>query len=226
MPAERSEISFRTDCGRMNAERYQKIHHLIIERARRRTLTVYFERHHIQPRSLGGSDDRANLVDLTYREHFLAHWLLTKIHAGHDRRKMVMALHCMTMPLRESGRFVTGWRVELSKRLLRDEWTKRAHERRLAKAEEHRREMAATAAMLARTEANKALADEWREQNGGNLIPRSKLKDHIGRFLPPSFVPLLPKKKRKRPRRSKAARNARRQRRRQKQRAELAAIAA
>lgn len=42
----------------------------------------YVEQHHILPKTLGGSDDRSNLVFLTAREHFLAHMLLAKIHGG------------------------------------------------------------------------------------------------------------------------------------------------
>jgi hypothetical protein len=42
----------------------------------------YVEKHHILPRSLGGSDDSSNLVTLTSREHFVAHMLLAKIHGG------------------------------------------------------------------------------------------------------------------------------------------------
>jgi hypothetical protein len=41
-----------------------------------------FERHHIIPRCLGGTNDRGNLVVLTYKEHFLCHWLLIKMVAG------------------------------------------------------------------------------------------------------------------------------------------------
>lgn len=40
----------------------------------------YSEKHHIVPKCLGGSDDKFNLVVLTAREHFLAHYLLTKIY--------------------------------------------------------------------------------------------------------------------------------------------------
>lgn len=36
----------------------------------------YYESHHIKPRWLGGSDDENNLVLLTAREHYLAHYLL------------------------------------------------------------------------------------------------------------------------------------------------------
>jgi hypothetical protein len=38
------------------------------------------EKHHIQPRSLGGTDEPHNLVYLTPREHLLAHLLLVKTH--------------------------------------------------------------------------------------------------------------------------------------------------
>lgn len=39
----------------------------------------YFETHHIVPKSLGGTDDKNNLVNLTAREHYIAHLLLVKI---------------------------------------------------------------------------------------------------------------------------------------------------
>ena len=38
----------------------------------------YYELHHIIPRSLGGIDCEENLVLLTAREHFIAHYLLWK----------------------------------------------------------------------------------------------------------------------------------------------------
>ena len=38
--------------------------------------SLYCEMHHIIPRSEGGSDEPSNIVALTAREHFLAHWLL------------------------------------------------------------------------------------------------------------------------------------------------------
>lgn len=42
----------------------------------------YFERHHILPRSLGGSDAPSNIIRLTPEDHFFAHLLLAKIHGG------------------------------------------------------------------------------------------------------------------------------------------------
>ena len=44
---------------------------------------AYFERHHIKPRSLGGSDNPENLIDLSPEDHFFAHLLLARIHGGY-----------------------------------------------------------------------------------------------------------------------------------------------
>lgn len=41
---------------------------------------IYYERHHILPRCLNGTNDKSNLVLLTAKEHFLAHLLLVKIY--------------------------------------------------------------------------------------------------------------------------------------------------
>jgi hypothetical protein len=58
--------------------------------------TEYYETHHILPKSLGGNNDKENLVLLTAREHYLAHLLLVKITTGKSRAKMAFALRCMT----------------------------------------------------------------------------------------------------------------------------------
>ena len=49
-----------------------------MDRAKERKLKGYVERHHIIPRSKGGSDDKSNIVELTAREHLLSHWLLAR----------------------------------------------------------------------------------------------------------------------------------------------------
>jgi|694.fasta_scaffold00027_170 hypothetical protein len=56
----------------------------------------YVEKHHIIPKSIGGTDDSDNLVALTAREHFLAHWLLTKMTKDNEQVKMKHALGGMT----------------------------------------------------------------------------------------------------------------------------------
>jgi len=52
----------------------------------------YVEKHHIIPKSEGGADDDENLVNLTAREHFIAHLLLARIY---DDQKMWCALKRM-----------------------------------------------------------------------------------------------------------------------------------
>lgn len=59
---------------------YQRLYDQIIDRAKNRVLDGYREKHHIVPRSYGGSNSKANLVELTAREHFIAHWILFKIY--------------------------------------------------------------------------------------------------------------------------------------------------
>jgi hypothetical protein len=56
---------------------YQRIYNELIESAKRRkSVEGYKEIHHIIPRSEGGTDESDNLVELTGREHFIAHKLL------------------------------------------------------------------------------------------------------------------------------------------------------
>lgn len=71
---------------------YEKIYHQIIETSKSRTeKPLIVERHHIVPKSLGGSNEPSNIVSVTPREHFLLHKLLVKMTTGLERRKMVNA---------------------------------------------------------------------------------------------------------------------------------------
>lgn len=55
-----------------------------IRKKKRPEENVDYEIHHILPRSLGGTDDENNLILLTYREHYLAHFLLWKIYKNKE----------------------------------------------------------------------------------------------------------------------------------------------
>jgi hypothetical protein len=62
---------------------YSKIYDSLVAKAQSRPVPAcYAERHHVVPKCLGGSDDAANLVSLTAREHCFAHLLLARIHGG------------------------------------------------------------------------------------------------------------------------------------------------
>jgi hypothetical protein len=96
--------------------KYLRWYDVIMERARTRTLDGYSERHHILPRALGGSDDPDNLVVLTYREHFLAHWLLTKFTTGNDQRKMLHALWSMIRRSDLRIHLIAKWQYPIARR--------------------------------------------------------------------------------------------------------------
>ena len=56
---------------------------------------IYYERHHIEPTCLGGPDTEDNTVFLTAREHFLAHYLLTKVYPNNN--KIIFAFMIFSM---------------------------------------------------------------------------------------------------------------------------------
>jgi hypothetical protein len=77
--------------------KYETWYQLLITSRQNRELPIgeYTEKHHIIPRSLGGTDSADNLIILTAREHFIAHLLLARIHSGNSGMKMVHALRRM-----------------------------------------------------------------------------------------------------------------------------------
>jgi hypothetical protein len=87
--------------------KYTKWYNSIIFSAQNRTTTGYLEKHHIIPKSLGGSNSKDNLVKLTAREHFICHWLLTKMTTGQNKTKMCMALAMMRVSHKKHQRYNT-----------------------------------------------------------------------------------------------------------------------
>jgi len=61
--------------------KYTRIYYSIINTSKKRKLerSVYVEKHHILPKSLGGDNSISNIASLTAREHFLCHLLLIKM---------------------------------------------------------------------------------------------------------------------------------------------------
>ena len=77
--------------------KYTTLYFKIIQKAKQRTTNIgYTENHHIHPRALGGSDEPSNLIRLSAREHYLVHWLLTKMLTGHGYYLMSEAFWNMT----------------------------------------------------------------------------------------------------------------------------------
>lgn len=98
-----------------NETKYCKWYFNIIEKAKTRILNDYKEKHHIFPKSLGGTDSKDNIVELTAKEHYVVHHLLTKMCVKHeDTIKMWNAFFLMHIH-NLSNRYYSSRTYELSK---------------------------------------------------------------------------------------------------------------
>lgn len=75
----------------------------------------YYEKHHIIPKCCNGSNDKENLVLLTFKEHFIAHLLLTRMYDGELKRKMFYALWRMVSFNKNVKRIVSASQYKICK---------------------------------------------------------------------------------------------------------------
>ena len=98
---------------------YRKLYFRIIENRKCNPLpeNIYGETHHIIPRSIGGSNDPDNLVRLTPREHFICHYLLTKMYpeGSYEWHKMNHAFLMMKAASSNQKRYFNSRLYEASK---------------------------------------------------------------------------------------------------------------
>jgi hypothetical protein len=90
--------------------KYKKIYDAIIEKRKRNPIIGYSEKHHIIPKCLGGTDSKENIIRLTAREHYLCHYLLTKIYKPNtiNYYKMVNAfLMMIASPTNKQKRYTS-----------------------------------------------------------------------------------------------------------------------
>lgn len=75
---------------------YERIYNELCYRSQNRKWSKFtYEKHHIIPKSMGGSNYKQNIAILTPREHAVAHLLLVKFLTGKDKAKMIYALKTM-----------------------------------------------------------------------------------------------------------------------------------
>lgn len=77
-----------------------------------------FEKHHILPKCLGGSDEKTNLILLTPKEHFIAHLLLTQMYEGKIKAKMCYAFMIMCTVNQKQSRKISSSQYDLAKKLI------------------------------------------------------------------------------------------------------------
>ncbi len=139
--------------------KYKKWYQNIIDRASNRVLEGYVERHHIIPRCLGGPDTADNIVSLTAREHFICHWLLTKIYTGDARHKMINAMYIM----RAAGPNQKRYESKITGRVyntLREEYSKYISNLNKGRVQPLEENIKQKAAQTGRKRA--PFSDEWR----------------------------------------------------------------
>ena len=98
---------------------YKKIYTSLIETRKNRGRSKnngIFERHHILPKCVGGKDTKDNLILLTPREHFLAHWLLVKMYEGKQKSSLSYAFWKMCSCNGNQVRNFNSLKYEIAKR--------------------------------------------------------------------------------------------------------------
>lgn len=76
---------------------YEKIYNNLMSDRKSRALVkeMGYEMHHIIPTSFGGDNKKSNIVKLTYREHYIAHKLLTKVYKDKCKDRYVKSVYAL-----------------------------------------------------------------------------------------------------------------------------------
>jgi len=99
---------------------YKKVYDQIIERGQKENRSkgkgVYYEKHHIVPKCMGGCNTSKNLVLLTAREHYICHLLLLEVYPYEDGlHHAVWVLACTKEGLNISSRTYARLKVIASR---------------------------------------------------------------------------------------------------------------
>lgn len=83
----------------------------LIERGRSRSISEgeYYERHHIVPKCISGTDDLENLVSLTPEEHYTAHLILCKLFPNNGKLYRAVAMMTVDSPSAPRNNKMYGW---------------------------------------------------------------------------------------------------------------------
>lgn len=100
--------------------KYHRWYYNIINRRIGNSPSGYVEKHHILPKSLGGSNAQSNLVSLTAREHYICHLLLVRMTFGVFRFKMIRAVDAFKMAKPETQRTLTARQYQTIRELTVD----------------------------------------------------------------------------------------------------------
>ncbi len=159
----------------MIENKYTKLYYKITSNAKQRITEGYTELHHIIPQSMGGSNDKENLVELTAREHFICHWLLIKMTEGEDRSKMLYALNGMKAENKCQQRYHTKitarvyekYRIEHAENHSKRMKGRKAWNKGVPQTEEHKEKNRQAA--LQRAPKSEETITKWKESRAGYI---------------------------------------------------------
>jgi len=160
---------------------YQKIYNKIVNRGKLRILESYTEKHHIIPKCMGGSNKKDNIVELTAKEHFICHKLLTEIYPQNNKLIYAFWAMCNQKGKGQSDRYIpTSRTYEIAKLLFSSiqKGIPKTEKHKLAlrgkKSEQHRLALQKQKSILICPNCNK-------EGRGGNMYRHHF--DNCGRDL-------------------------------------------
>ena len=163
----------------------QKVYNEIINKAKNRIITEYSETHHIIPKCLNGTNDKSNLVELTAREHFIAHWLLCRIYPENDKLTFAFWAMCNQKNKEQTQRYTPSARAYAEARELHSKFISNIHKGRTRLfTDEHKRK-------ISEGKKGKSFSDEHRkkmsEVKKGHIVTneaREKMRNtQLGRTL-------------------------------------------
>lgn len=79
---------------------------------------TYIEKHHIIPKCIGGNNSSENIAVLTAREHFIVHWLLTKMVDNKLKYKMYHALGRFVQTNNFQKRLISSRQYEIARKAI------------------------------------------------------------------------------------------------------------
>jgi hypothetical protein len=119
--------------------KYSAWYYSIVESAkiRPRCSEEYYEKHHIIPKSLEGTNESVNLIFVTAKEHYVLHRLLVKFLIGKERSKMVFAYWRLMNGHQKYRKKITSREYQICKTMLQKEMSVRhLGSKKTAKAKE------------------------------------------------------------------------------------------
>lgn len=146
--------------------KYFRWYNSLLERAVDRSYdSRIHENHHSYPRSFGGT--KHPCLPLTFREHFLCHWLLTKFTVGKAKAKMHYALLSFCLARTDGRRELikNSWRYSIAREAIRDQKESaetRAKKSQMRMGKKHSEE---TKAKIGKAHKGKKVSYEWRKSH-------------------------------------------------------------